>query len=175
LTEAKQLLAEAGYPNGEGFPAVEYSINDASYHKVIAEYVQQAWKELGITVNVNVVEWAAFLPQRRAGDYQISRNGWVFDYDDPSNFMECFQTGFGNNDAKYSNPSYDSLMAKAAAEPDPKTRAGYLHQAEDVFMADMGTIPLAYYNEFYLQNTAITGSWHSPSGYWYFQYADIEK
>jgi len=175
LTEAKQLLAEAGYPNGEGFPAVEYSINDASYHKVIAEYVQQAWKELGITVNVNVVEWAAFLPQRRAGDYQISRNGWVFDYDDPSNFMECFQTGFGNNDAKYSNPSYDSLMVKAAAEPDPKTRAGYLHQAEDVFMADMGTIPLAYYNEFYLQNTAITGSWHSPSGYWYFQYADIEK
>jgi hypothetical protein len=77
-------------------------------------------ERVGITVNVNVVEWAAFLPQRRAGDYQISRNGWVFDYDDPSNFMECFQTGFGNNDAKYSNPSYDSLMAKGRREPIPR-------------------------------------------------------
>lgn len=175
LAKAKQLLADAGYPEGKGFPVVNYSINDASYHKVVAQYVQQAWKELGVTVNVNVVEWASFLPQRRAGDYEISRNGWVFDYNDPSNFMEVFMTGNGNNDAKYSNPKYDELMNKAAAEPDAKTRSGYLHQAEDVIMADMGTIPLMYYNEFYLQSTKITGSWHSPSGYWYFQYADLAQ
>ncbi|NLT14859.1 MAG: peptide ABC transporter substrate-binding protein [Clostridiales bacterium] len=173
LEKAKQLLAEAGYPNGEGFPTVDYSINDAGYHKIVAQYVQQAWKELGINVNVNVVEWASFLPLRRAGDYQISRNGWVFDYNDASNFMGLFMTGDGNNDAKYSNPQYDELMNKAAAEPDPQTRSNYMHQAEDIFMADMGTIPLMYYNEFYLQRENITGSWHSPSGFWYFQYADI--
>lgn len=173
LAKAKQLLADAGYPDGKNFPAIDYSINDTGYHKVIAQYVQQAWGKLGLTVNVNVVEWASFLPQRRAGDYIVSRNGWLFDYDDPSDFLQCFQTGNGNDDAKYSNKKFDDLLNKAAAEPDAKTRMGYMHQAEDVIMADSGTIPLLYYNQFYLQKTNVTGSWLSPSGNWYFQYADI--
>jgi peptide/nickel transport system substrate-binding protein/oligopeptide transport system substrate-binding protein len=66
-------------------------------------------------------------------------------------------------------------MDKAAAEVDPQTRAGYLHQAEDTMMTDAACIPIAFYNEFYLQSSKITGSWHSPYGYWYFQYADIAK
>ena len=175
LAKAKQLLADAGYPDGKGFPTITYSINDAGYHKIVAQYVQQAWKELGITVNVEVVEWAAFTPQRRAGNYQVSRYGWVFDYDDASNMLELLMTGNGNNDMKYSNPQYDSLMTKAASEADPKTRSGYMHQAEDLLMSDAGIIPVAYYNEYYLQSTKITGSWHSPSGFWYFQFADISK
>ncbi len=175
LSKAKQLLAEAGYPNGEGFPVINYSINTSSFHKPVAEYIQQAWKELGITVNVNVVEWASFLPQRRAGDYEISRNGWLFDYNDPSNMMEILYSTNGNNDAKYNSPAYDALMDKAASEPDAKTRSGYLHQAEDVLMNDMAVIPVAYYNQPYLQSTKITGSWYSPYGYWYFQYADITE
>ena len=68
LEEAKQLMAEAGYPDGEGFPVVEYSANDAGYHVAVAEYLQQAWTELGISMNINKVEWASFLPMRRAGD-----------------------------------------------------------------------------------------------------------
>jgi peptide/nickel transport system substrate-binding protein/oligopeptide transport system substrate-binding protein len=148
LAKAKQLLAEAGYPGGKGFPTITYSINDAGYHKVVAQYIQQAWKELGINVKVEVVEWASFTPQRRAGNYQVSRNGWVFDYNDASNIMETVMLGNGNNDAKYGSKTYVDLMKKAAAEADPKTRSGYLHQAEDVLMADAGVIPLAYYNEF---------------------------
>ena len=108
LEEAKQLMAEAGYPDGEGFPVVEYSANDAGYHIPVAEYVQQAWGELGITVNINKVEWASFLPMRRAGDYDVSRNGWVMDYNDPSNMIELFTTTNGNNDGKYSNPEFDA-------------------------------------------------------------------
>ncbi len=175
LAKAKQLLAEAGYPDGKGFPAIKYSINDASYHKVVAQYLQQAWKELGITVNVDVVEWASFTPMRRAGDYESSRDGWVFDYNDPSNMLDLMISTNGNNNAKYNNPDYDALMDKAAAETDPKTRSGYLHQAEDLMMSDAGIIPIAYYNDFYLQSPKITGSWHSPYGYWYFQYADITE
>ncbi len=175
LEKAKQLLAEAGYPNGEGFPTVTYSINDAGYHKVVAEYVQQAWKELGINVKVDVVEWATFTPMRRAGDYEISRNGWLCDYNDPSNLLELLYSTNGNNDGKYKNPEYDALLDKAAAETDPETRSGYLHAAEDILMADAACIPVAYYNEFYLQSSKITGAWHSPYGYWYFQYADIAE
>ncbi len=175
LEKAKQLLAEAGYPNGEGFPVINYSINDAGYHKVVAQYLQSAWKELGITVNVNVVEWASFTPMRRAGDYEASRDGWLFDYNDPSNMLELMVSTNGNNNAKYNNPDFDALMDKAAAETDPETRFGLLHQAEDLIMQDAAIIPVAYYNDFYLQNEKITGSWHSPYGYWYFQYADIAE
>ena len=54
-------MAAAGYPNGEGFPAITYSTNDAGYHKVVAEYLQQCYQEvLGITLNVEVVEWGSF-------------------------------------------------------------------------------------------------------------------
>ena len=175
VARAKQLLAEAGYPEGKGLPVITYSINNAGYHKIIAEYVQQAWKEIGITVNVDVVEWATFTPMRRAGDYQVSRNGWLFDYNDPSNMLELLVSTNGNNDGKYNSAEYDALMAKAAAEPNAEVRSTYLHQAEDVLMADAACIPVAYYNEFYLQSSVITGSWHSPYGFWYFQYADITQ
>lgn len=173
LAKAKELLAEAGYPEGKGFPAITYSTNDAAYHKVVAQYLQQAWKELGLTVNVEIVEWASFTPQRRAGDYQTSRDGWLFDYNDPSNMLDLMYSTNGNNNAKYKSAEYDALMNKAAAEVDPEKRSGYLHQAEDLMMADAAVVPIAYYNDFYLQSPKITGSWHSPYGYWYFQYADI--
>ena len=110
---------------------------------------------------------------RRAGDYEASRNGWLFDYNDPSNMLELLMSTNGNNDGKYNNPDYDALMQKAASEADPQTRSGYLHQAEDTLMADAACIPIAYYNEFYLMSNQITGAWHSPYGYWYLQYADI--
>ena len=77
LEEAKQLLADAGYPDGEGFPTISYTTNDAGYHKVVAEYLQQAWAELGIDLQVNIVEWSSFTPMRRSGDFEVARNGWV--------------------------------------------------------------------------------------------------
>lgn len=175
VEKAKALLAEAGYPNGEGLPTLTYSTNDAGYHKIVAQYLQDAWKKLGVDLKVEVVEWASFTPKRRAGDYEISRNGWVCDYNDPSNMLDLLVSTNGNNDGKYNNPQYDELMAKAAAETDPETRFGYMHQAEDLLMSEAACIPVAYYTDFYLQSSKITGSWHSPYGYWYFMYADIAE
>ena len=175
LAKAKELLKEAGYENGVGLPEMVYSTNDASYHKKIAEYLQQAWKELGLNVKVQTVEWKSFTPQRRSGNYQIARDGWVMDYNDPSNILELALTGNGNNNAKYSNPEFDALMNKAATEKDPQTRFGYLHQAEDFIMKDTAMVPLLYYNDFYLQSDKITGSWHSADGFWHFEYADIAE
>uniref|UniRef100_UPI004026C890 peptide ABC transporter substrate-binding protein n=1 Tax=Gemmiger formicilis TaxID=745368 RepID=UPI004026C890 len=174
LEEAKQLLADAGYPNGEGFPTIEYSTNDAGYHTPVAEYVQQAWGELGITVNINKVEWASFTPMRRAGDYDVSRNGWVMDYNDPSNMIELFTTTNGNNDGKYSNPEFDAAV-EASKVADKSVHFQKLHEAKDILMEDAACIPVAYYNDFWLQSPSLKGTWHSPYGYWYLQYGYVEE
>ncbi len=175
LEEAKQLLADAGYPNGEGFPTITYSTNDAGYHKVVAEYLQQAWAELGIDLQVDIVEWASFTPMRRNGDYDVARNGWVGDYSDPSNMLDLFYSTNGNNDGKFNNADYDAALELSRTTLDAAERSTALHNAEDILMEEAGCIPVAYYNDFWLQSDKITGSWHSPYGYWYFMYADIAE
>ena len=175
LEEAKKLLEEAGYPNGEGFPQIEYTTNDAGYHKVVAEYLQQAWAAIGIDLKVNIVEWASFTPMRRNGEFDVARNGWVGDYTDPSNILELFCTTNGNNDGKYTNADFDAAIEDSRVTTDAATRSEDLHKAEDALMNDAGCIPIAYYNDFWLQSSKITGSWHSANGFWYFMYADITE
>ena len=175
LEEAKKLLEEAGYPNGEGFPQIEYTTNDAGYHKVVAEYLQQAWAAIGIDLKVNIVEWASFTPMRRNGEFDVARNGWVGDYTDPSNILELFCTTNGNNDGKYTNADFDAAIEDSRVTTDAATRSADLHKAEDTLMNDAGCIPIAYYNDFWLQSSKITGAWHSANGFWYFMYADITE
>lgn len=175
LEKAKALMAEAGYPDGEGFPAITYTTNDSGYHKVVAEYLQQAWKELGIDLEVKVVEWASFTPMRRSGDYDVARNGWVGDYSDPSNMIELFYSTNGNNDGKFNNAEFDAAIDLSRTTLDTAERSAALHQAEDILMEEAGCIPIAYYNDFWVQSEKITGSWHSAYGYWHFMYADITE
>lgn len=175
VAKAKELLAKAGYPDGKGFPTVEYMTNDSGYHKALAEYLQNCWKEtLGINMDIKVVEWSTFTPTRRSGDFEIARNGWVYDYDDPSNMLNLFRTGGGNNDGKYSNPDFDKLIDDANSTADVKDHYAKLHQAENLLLKDAVMAPIAYYNDFYLMDTKLKGVWHSPYGYWFFQYATME-
>ena len=113
-------------------------------------------------MNIDKVEWASFLPLRRAGDYDVSRNGWVMDYNDPSNMIELFTTTNGNNDGKYSNPDFDAAIEASK-------------EAEDILMEDAAAIPVAYYTDFWLQSPSLKGTWHSPYGYWYLQYGYVEE
>jgi peptide/nickel transport system substrate-binding protein/oligopeptide transport system substrate-binding protein len=175
LEEAKKLLEEAGYPGGEGIPQLTYSTNDSGYHKAVAEYLQQAWGELGIDLKVEIVEWASFTPMRRNGEYEAARNGWVGDYDDPSNMLDLLYSSNGNNDGKYNNPDYDAQMDIARSTTDLAERSAALHKAEDILMEDAACVPVAYYNDFWMQSSKIDGMWHSPYGYWYFMYADIAE
>lgn len=173
LAEAKKLLEEAGYPNGEGYPTIEYSTNDAGYHVPLAEYLQQAWGDLGITLTINKMEWSSFTPARRAGEFDVARNGWVMDYNDPSNMLDLFCTSNGNNDGKYANPDFDAAI-DASRVADSAEHFAQLHKAEDILMEDMGCLPIAYYNDYWLQSPTLKGTWHSPYGYWYLQYGYIE-
>ncbi len=175
VEEAKQLLADAGYPDGAGFPSITYSTNDAGYHKVVAEYLQQAWAEIGVELQVDIVEWASFTPMRRNGDYDASRNGWVGDYSDPSNMLDLLYSSNGNNDGKFNNAEYDAAMDTSRTTLDAAERSAALHKAEDILMNEAACVPVAYYNDFWLQSSKITGMWHSAYGYWYFMYADIAE
>ena len=170
LEEAKKALAEAGYPEGKGFPTITYSTNDTGYHKAVAEYLQQVYKDLGITMNIDIVDWAYFTPKRRAGEYEMARNGWVMDYNDASNMIELFVSSNGNNDGKYNNPAFDKAMNDSMVA-DKTAHFAALHEAEKIVSEDYGFIPVAYYNDFWLQSTSLKGTWHSPYGYWYLQYA----
>ena len=170
LEEAKKALAEAGYPEGKGFPTITYSTNDAGYHKALAEYLQKVYKDLGITMNIDIVDWSSFTPKRRAGEYEMARNGWVMDYNDASNMIELFVSSNGNNDGEYNNPAFDKAMNDSKVA-DKTTHFAALHEAEKIVSEDYGFIPVAYYNDFWLQSTSLKGTWHSPYGYWYLQYA----
>ena len=174
LAEAKKLLADAGYPNGEGYPTLEYSTNDAGYHVPLAEYLQQAWSDLGITLTISKMEWSSFTAARRAGEYDVARNGWVMDYNDPSNMLDLFCSGNGNNVGKYSNPEFDAAI-EASRVADVSEHFAQLHKAEDILMEDTGCLPIAYYNDYWLQSPDLKGTWHSPYGYWYLQYGYIEE
>lgn len=174
LAKAKELLAAAGYPEGKGLPVLEYMTNDAGYHKPVAEYLQSCWKELGVTMDIKILEWSTFTPTRRKGDYQIARDGWVYDYDDPSNMLNLFNSISGNNSAKYNNPEMDKLLNEANSTADLAVHYQKLHEAENLLLEEAGIAPVAYYNDFWMQKSNLKGTWHSPYGYWFFQYAYFE-
>ena len=170
--KARELLAEAGYPNGEGFPVVEYLYNTDDNHKAIAEALQSMWQtELGVTVTLNNQEWATFLQTRKDGDYSIARNGWIADYNDPMCFLDMWITGGGNNDAQYSNPDYDKLIADAKATTDPAARMDLMHQAEDLIMGqDWALNPLYYYTQMFMLDSSVQGMYYTPLGYFFFDH-----
>ena len=170
--KARELLAEAGYPNGEGFPAVEYMYNTDDRHKAIAEALQNMWQtELGVTVNLSNQDWNVFLKSRKDGDFQIARNGWIADYNDPCSFLDMWYTGGGNNDAQYSNPEYDAQIDAAKATSDQTERMAAFHKAEDLLIGqDSVLAPIYFYTNPYMLSDNISGMYYTPLGYFFFGY-----
>lgn len=171
LAKAKELLAQAGYPDGKGLPTIEYLYNEGTGHQMIGEALQNMWKKIGVNVTLTSQEWGTFLNTRKNGEYQIARNGWLGDYNDPISFLDMWVTGGGNNDAQYSNPEYDKLISEIKKETDPKVRFEKMHKAEDIIFKDWMLCPIYYYVDLYLQNPSLTGMYTSPLGFKYFMYA----
>lgn len=175
LEKAKELLAEAGYPNGEGLPTIEYLYNAGTAHQQIGEALQAMWAELGVNVELKSQEWSTFLNSRKNGDYMIARNGWLGDYNDPISFLDMWVTGGGNNDAQWSNPEYDALIAQVKASSDPVERMQLMHQAEDIIFAESMLAPIYYYVDIFLMSEKLENTWSSPLGFKYFMYATVKE
>lgn len=171
--KARELLAEAGYPNGEGFPVVEYLYNTSDAHKAVAEALQNMWEtELGVKVTLNNQEWAVFLQTRKDGNYSIARNGWIADYNDPMSFLDMWLTGGGNNDAQYANADYDAKIQEAKNTTDPAARMKLMHEAENIIMGqDWALNPLYFYTQKYMLSDRVGGMFYTPLGYFFFSYA----
>jgi oligopeptide transport system substrate-binding protein len=163
LAAAKRLLAEAGYPNGQGLPTFTIIYNTLDSHQVIAEYLQQVWKtNLGVNVTLQNLEWATFLEERKTSRMELGRAGWIADYADAQNFLDLLITDGGNNDGHYSNPEYDRLIRQAASLPDGAERNNVMRQAEEIAITrDQVVIPIYYYVSQNLINLDKWDGWYT--------------
>ena len=173
VAEAKQLLADAGYPDGAGFPTVTYTYNTNDNHKKIGEALQQQWQTaLGVSVKLENQDWSVFLENRKQGNYQIARNGWIADYNDPISFLDMWYTDGGNNDAQYSRAEYDAAIDRAKATADPAERMKAMHEAENMIIGeDWALGPIYFYTQKYMMDPSISGVFYTPLGYFIFGYA----
>lgn len=176
VAQAKQLLAEAGYPDGKGFPNLELIYNNGQAHQSIAQTFQDMIKKnLNINITLRSVERTVQLNDTTKHQYIMARNGWSADYADPMTFLDMWVTGAGNNVVGYSNPEYDKLISAAKAEADVTKRNNEMHQAEDLLMKDAAVIPIYEYNEIVCAKSYVKGVNVSPLSYFYFQNAYVEK
>ena len=159
---ARALLAEAGFPGGEGFPKMSVLYNTSESHKQIASVIQQNWKEhLGIDIELQNKEWKTYLKDMHSLNYDMARSGWIGDYVDPNTFLDMWVTGGGNNETGWSSPEYDRLIEEAGREADPAVRLEKLQTAEALLNEEMPIIPIYWYVWTEMQQPDVRG--HYPN------------
>lgn len=176
VAKAKQLLADAGFPDGKGFPTIAYLTNDAGPNVPIAEAVQQQLKDkLGITMNIEVQEWSVFQQNRIDGNYEVCRGGWVGDYVHPMTFLDMFLSGSSLNDPHFKSTDYDNLIMNAKKETNLTKQFDMMHQAESLLIGqNYACAPITYYTEPQIISSKLKGMIHSPLGFKYFMWSTIE-
>lgn len=156
--QARELLAEAGYPGGKGFPEVEVMSRAREINQSIIEAVQQMWRtELGITLGIAMKEQRVWLNDENALAYDISNARWIGDYVEPYTFLELFTGHSGNNNTGWANPAYDALIDQAISEPDETTRYALYQKAEALLLADAPIAPIYHGTQAYLIRPEVQG------------------
>lgn len=187
--EAIKLLEDCGYTfkdNGDGSykisPAltVNYILNTMDNHQKIAEAIQQDLAVIGIDTKISSEDWNVFLEDRKQGKYDVAREGWLLDYDDPINMLEIFTTDSGNNDPQFGKDvkswapqnwdKYDELIKQIRVETDSDKRIDLMHQAEDMLMDTWAVVPLYEYNDMYMEKSNVSGDYANLFGMKYFLY-----
>jgi ABC-type oligopeptide transport system, periplasmic component len=181
LEKAKALLAEGLAEEGmtvEDFNAQGFVLlyNTSEAHKKIAQAAQEMWRtNLGLELGLENVEFQVKLDREKAGDYDISRAGWIGDYSDPMTMLDLFYTDGPFNDANYSNPEYDRLIDIAKSTADQKVRFDAMREAEKILMEDVPIVPVYFYTQPYAVKPYVTGIYKIPINYPTITYADINK
>ena len=154
---ARKLLADAGYPNGDGFPVTEILYNTNEAHRKVAVAIQQMWLEhLNIEVKLLNQEWKVYLDSESNGDYQISRAAWIGDYVDPNNFLDMWLCASGNNRTGWCNPEYDRLILEQAPSAATEVeRRAIFKRAETILLEDLPVIPIYTYTSKHLVHPSV--------------------
>jgi oligopeptide transport system substrate-binding protein len=174
--QARQLLAEAGYPDGQGFPPIDILYNTHEDHRKIAVAIQQMFMQnLNIQVNLVNQEWKVYLDSHNNMNYDIARRGWIGDYVDPYTFLSMYITDGGNNKTGFSNARYDEIVLKEApAELDRDKRYALYHEAETILLENMPILPIFTYQYKHLFTTSVKGMPDNIMGYYNYKYVYLE-
>jgi oligopeptide transport system substrate-binding protein len=158
LADAKRLLAEAGYPDGKGFPSFELGYNSSENNRAVCEAVQQMWhKNLGINVTLANQEWKVYLDLQQTTNYTMQRSGWIADYVDPHVFLEIWETGNGNNNTNWSNAEYDRLLHLALEAKTDAARYSIYQKMDAILVDELPVIPVYYYTTVRALNPKLRG------------------
>ena len=156
--EARRLLAEAGFPGGRGLPPITLLYNTAENHRVIAEALQQKWREeLGIELKLENQEWKVYLDTVDNGDYVMSRQGLIMEPYDPSQFLKVFTSSGGFNRTGWSNDEYDRLYNEVMATADDAVRQELMQRMEAILTDEMPILPVYYYTNKFLMDQSVQG------------------
>lgn len=162
---AKALLAEAGHPDGAGLPELKLIYNSSETEKVIAQAIQQMWRDrLGARVTLVNQDYKVYLDTMNQLDYDIARSIWIGDVIDPVNFLECFLSNAGNNRTGWASDAYDARIAAAYAEPNPSARLAHLQAAERILLEEAVIAPIFFMTQKYLQSPRVKGLTPNPLG-----------
>jgi len=158
LEGAKKLLAEAGFPDGKGFPKLDILFNTNEAHRVIAEAIQQMWRRgLGIEIGLYNQEGKVWSDSMRVLDYQIARFAWVGDYLDPSTFLDIMTSDNGNNQTGWKNAEYDRLIEAARNTADTAKRYEYYQRCEEILAEECPIAPIYFYMNNNLRRPEVKG------------------
>lgn len=172
--EAKKALAEAGYPDGEGFPTVQLSFYSDDNVKKIAEAIKEMWEQnLGIKVEVSSADWAVFYSDVQAGNYEVAAMGWGADYINPMSFLPLLYTDDITNNANYSNADYDATVDQIKVEKDPAKFAELVKKADEIASSEYAVLPLYYKAENFLLKDYVKGVYMTSSSNLYFKDAKV--
>lgn len=173
IEEAKKLMAEAGYPNGENYPVIEVLVaNDGNV--VMVEAIQQMWKNINVDAVIIPREWSVILQSFRDLSYQIVLSGWTGDYNDPMTMLELYLS-YAHSNPGYNNPEYDKLIESSKYIVDPKERMKVLHEAEKILMHDMPIIPIHYRANALMISKKLKDYKLDPLAKYRFHYSYLEK
>ncbi len=173
---AKSLLKEAGYESTEDFPKLEILFNTNEDHRKIALAIQQMWQQnLGIDVQLVNQDWKVYLAREMIGDYQVSRAGWIGDYEDPNTFLDTLRPNRGNNKTGWENQDYDLLIEQANSENNQDVRYELLRQAENILIDEMPIIPLYTYVKSYQLSSDVKGYYPNYLDHHHPKYIYLER